>query len=119
MSLHLDLGGVAGVVDECTAYAASVSIPSMLSVQLTTGDGGKECENRDRGSSLEPGERQPPPSSLPEGHGMTSNESAASCTRCRSRRMRRRSCTLVLWAAKSMNCSSRCAVCLGIGWKAS
>lgn len=73
--------------------------------QLTTGDDGEECENRDRGSSLEPGERQPPSSSLSEGCGMTSSGSGASGMRRRSRRMRRRSCTLALWAAKSTNCS--------------
>ena len=49
---------------------------------------------------------------------MTSSESAVSAgMRCRSRRMRRRSCTLTPWAAKRMNCSLKCSVCFGIGWR--
>jgi hypothetical protein len=99
---------------EPVASASASPVPHQISPVhwlmvrlLTTGDDGEEWENRDRGSSLDPGER--PSSSLSEGCGMTSSGSAASGMRRRSRRMRRRSCTHALWAAMSTNCS-------GIGW---
>lgn len=78
-------GDGVGGTGECIACTASISDTScQFLIELTTGDGGEECENRDRGSSLDPGERLPSPS-----EGRTTSDESRMCRR--SRRIRRRS----------------------------